>query len=122
MNRVRLHWSALLIILIASSLVAVGGAAARDTSAVKAIVEPGSTTLLVSGQQVEVQTTSKIIVTLSLQNGQIQGDVELAPGSDPAQVRITVIGNPDQVIFDGRVDQKQLFLRVIPGETGQGEM
>ncbi len=96
----------------------VGGAA----ETIRVSVPAGTTILEAGGQQVEVQTTQTVIVTLQVSGDVVQGSVELVAGTKSASVTITLLGPPNRVIFSGRVTGNRPFRDYLPQETGQGEM
>ena len=84
--------------------------------------EPGTTEVELEGHQIRIETTGSIIVFFYIDGDVIEGEVENAPGTRSSTVTITVVGDPDRVIFQGRVVDAKEFRDYIPHETGQGEM
>lgn len=109
-------------LLLGIALLAAASTAASAAVPVRASCDQGTTIIDVGGFQVEVETSAPIIVNLSLRDGSLQGSVELPAGTSSATVKMKVLGPPDEVIFDGRVFGTRFIRKVLPSETGQGEM
>ena len=85
-------------------------------------IDAGVTEVEIEGHQIRIETTGDIIVSFYIDGDIIEGEVENAPGTRTSTVTITVLGDPDRVIFSGRVVGMKAFREYIPHETGQGEM
>lgn len=88
----------------------------------KVQVDAGVTEVLFADQTVRIETTAPVVVYLEYSDGEVGGSVEPAPGVRTATVTITVLGPPDDVIFDGRVTHPIFFQAILPEETGRGEL
>jgi len=84
-------------------------------------VPPGNTEIDFSGDAVLVETTDFVVVYLSKIDGQVTGRVDPAPGTTSARVKITLVDDPDRIIFEGRVVTPIYFSDYLPQETGRGE-
>jgi hypothetical protein len=84
-------------------------------------VEPGVTEFKYEGFDVRVETTADVIVYLTLEDGEVVGRVDAAPGTRSANVVITVMDDPERIIFEGRVEAPSWFADYLPTETGRGE-
>ena len=84
-------------------------------------VGSGVTELTFEGVDLRIETSGDVIVYLSMEDGHIVGRVELAAGSRSATVTITLLDDPDRVIFEGRIVVPYWFADYLPQETGRGE-
>jgi hypothetical protein len=84
-------------------------------------VEPGVTEFEYAGFDVRVETSDDVIVHLSLVDGEVVGRVDAAPGTRGASVLITIVDDPERIIFQGRVVAETWFADYFPNETGRGE-
>lgn len=84
-------------------------------------IGPGVTELTYEGVDIRIDSSGDVIVYLSFQDGDVVGRVEAIPGSGSAIVTITVLDDPDRIIFDGRVVAPKWFSDYLPQETGRGE-
>ena len=105
-----------LVVVLLGSVLAL---AASTTLSIQ--VPPGSTELDFFGDTVLVETTDFVIVHLSKVDGQVTGRVDPAPGTASARVKITLVDDPDRIIFEGRVVTPIYFSDYLPQETGRGE-
>ena len=102
------------LLVVAASLVA-----AATTLSIW--IGPGVTELTYEGMDIRIDSSGDVIVYLSFQDGDVVGRVEGIPGGGSASVTITVLDDPDRVIFDGRVVAPNWFSDYLPQETGRGE-
>jgi len=102
-----------LLVLIATPVVA--------ASTLSLWVGSGVTELTFEGVDLRIETSGDVIVYLSMEDGHIVGRVELAAGTRSATVTITLLDDPDRVIFEGRIVVPYWFADYLPQETGRGE-
>jgi hypothetical protein len=84
-------------------------------------VQPGVAELEYLGFEVRVEASDDVIVHLSLVDGEVVGRVDAAPGTRGANVLITIVDDPERIIFQGRVVAETWFADYFPNETGRGE-
>jgi hypothetical protein len=84
-------------------------------------IGPGVTELNYQGVDIRIDSTDNVIVYLAVENGEVVGRVEAGPGTQSATVAITVLDDPERVIFKGRVVAPSWFSDYLPYETGRGE-
>jgi len=84
-------------------------------------VGSGVTELTYAGVDVRIDTTGDVIVYLSIEDGDVVGRVEAVPGTRSATVTITILDDPDRVIYEGGVVAPHWFADYMPEETGRGE-
>ena len=84
-------------------------------------VGPGVTDIEYEGFDVRVETSGDIIVYLSVEDGEVVGRVDAAPGTRGATVLVTLVDDPSRIIFEGRVVAPVWFTDYLPHETGRGE-
>lgn len=107
--------------LLALALVAASAPLGSALETLSIGIGPGTTELQYAGYDVRVETTGDVIVYLSIEDGEVVGRVDALPGTAGATVTITVIADPDRVIFEGRVVAPTVFSDYLPQETGRGE-
>ena len=112
-------WIRPFFLSLAVLVVAVTPVAAATTLSIW--VGQGVTELTFEGIDIRIESTGDVIVYLSIEDGHVVGRVELAPGSRSASVTITLVDDPDRVIFDGRIVAPSWFSDYLPQETGRGE-
>jgi hypothetical protein len=115
MSWIRTLGLALLILLLAA------GSLIAATSGLSILVRPGVTDVEYSGVSVRIESTDDVMVYLDTLDGEVVGRVEAVPGTDSADVTITVLEDPNRVIFSGRVVAPSWFADYLPCETGRGE-
>lgn len=108
----------LLLLAAIAALLAISVSAAQI---VQFYVDAGTTVVEVAGQEVRIETSAPVIVSLSANDGMISGGAEPAAGVRGAIVSITVLGPPDTIIFKGKVTVPVWFEDALPHETGRGE-
>lgn len=108
--------------LITAALLALSSALVLAAiSTISVWVDPGTTEFEFVGVGVRVETTGPVIVHLSQEDGEVVGRVDPAPGTPGAKVKITLVVDPDRVIFEGKVVSPSWFADYLPYETGRGE-
>lgn len=107
--------------LLALAIVATSAGLGTALQTLSLWVEAGVTEFEYSGYDVRVETTAEVIVYLSIEDGEVVGRVDTAPDTRSATVTITVIDDPERVIFEGRVVAPSYFSDYLPSETGRGE-
>ena len=117
-SRIRLIFLTLGLLAMAATLAVTLVVAATTLSV---WISPGVTELTYDGVDVRIDSSGDVIVYLSVENGDVVGRVEAAPGTKGATVTITVLDDPDRIIFDGRVVAPSWFTDYLPHETGRGE-
>ncbi len=71
---------------------------------------------------VRIIASDPVVVYLSLdEQGAVVGEAEPAPGQSSAVVSIVVIGDPDEIVFSGRIFGPTPFSQIFPHETGHTE-
>ena len=85
-------------------------------------VEAGETQIQIDGEIIVVNATEPVVLYLAVSEGVIAGSVEGAEGSTTAVVTVILLGDPDEVLFTGRVGRGTILREYFPHETGQGEM
>jgi len=110
--RTTLHILVAFTVLLAA--VSVSGAPSR----LKVSIDAGSEVVEFAGQDYLITTTHDIVVSFVLDSGEVTGMVEPAQVGTQPYVTITVVGNPDETIFSGKVVGPTPFESVHPHETG----
>lgn len=109
-------------LLITGGLLALSAVVVLAAASTMSIwIAAGTTVFDFAGTDVRVESTGGVIVHLSQEDGEVVGRVELAPGSSGARVKITLVDDPDRIIFEGRVVAPSWFADYLPHETGRGE-
>lgn len=109
------------LLLLFSLLLTVAPLQAAQT--IQIAVEAGTTEVALGDQQIRIEASAAVVVTLTMNGDVIEGMIRTASGTRSATVTITVLGSPDRVIFRGRISGEQIFREYMPHqETGQGEM
>jgi hypothetical protein len=114
MSWIRPLWLSLAVLAVAAAPVAAA-------STLSIWVGSGVTELTFEGVDIRIETTGDVVVYLSMEDGHVVGRVELATGSRSATVSITLLDDPDRVIFEGRIVVPYWFADYLPQETGRGE-
>ena len=112
------------ILGLALVLTALVGALVGPVEAVNTLklqLEPGSHELNIDGNELVIETNRPLVVQLHARDGLIRGVLE-AVGAAEATVRITLLGPPDVVIFDGQVQDPVDFDSSNADETGHAEL
>lgn len=108
-------------LLLALTLVVATSALTGALETLSLYVAPGTTEFEYQGFDVRVETTGEIIVHLTVEHGEVVGQVDAMPGTRSATVTITVIADPERIIFEGKVVAPSWFADYLPQETGRGE-
>jgi hypothetical protein len=89
----------------------------------KLTLPAGTHELVIGGEELVVWTSDDVVVDLSAARGLIHGIIEAAESSVSVRVTITLIGPPDTVIYDGRVEDVPVeFEATSSEETGHAEL
>ena len=71
---------------------------------------------------VRIIASDPVVVYLGLdEEGGVVGEAEPGPGQASAHVSIIVMGDPDEVVFSGRIFGPTPFSQLFPQETGHTE-
>lgn len=104
--------------LIAATVLLAAVSATGAPSRLKVSIDAGSDVVTFAGQDYLITTTHDIVVSFILDSGEVTGMVEPAQTGQQPYVTITVVGDPDETIFSGKVIGPTPFDSVTPHETG----
>ena len=88
----------------------------------KLTLPAGTHELVIAGEELVVTTSEDLVIELRASQGLIHGVIESAEQSNVARVTIVLVGPPDTVIYDGRVQTVIEFDTDCSEETGHAEL